>query len=215
GIVAGRLRERYYRPTYVLTDSKGRLKGSGRSIPGYHMQQELQACKEHLVEFGGHAMAAGFSLEKEELEHFRQALEEHCTLESADLVEKVYFDKVVALRELDVALVQQLEWMEPVGEQNPAAVFAKADAVISSVRMCGKEMHIAQVQFEEDGKRYSAVDFHGEEGIGKAICERYGIEAWEQLKNGGARGQYRVDLLFAAEINDRYGSLQLRLIDCQ
>lgn len=215
GIVAGRLRERYYRPTYVLTNSKGRLKGSGRSIPGYHMQQELQACKQCLIEFGGHAMAAGFSLEMNELENFRQALAVQCALEDEDLVEKVYFDKVVALQELDVALAQQLEWLEPVGEQNPAAVFAKADALISSVRMCGKEMHIAQVQFEEDGKRYSAVDFQGEEGIGKAIFERYGKDAWEQLKNGGARGQYRVDLLFAVEINNRYGSLQLRLIDCQ
>ena len=80
GIVAGNLREQFYRPVYVITDSGDHLKGSGRSIPGYHMQQELQACQKYLTEFGGHAAAAGFSLRREQLEWLKSALLAHCSL---------------------------------------------------------------------------------------------------------------------------------------
>lgn len=214
GIVAGRLREKYYRPIYMVTDSGDHLKGSGRSIPGYHMQQELMACREYLLEFGGHAMAAGFSLQRDKLELLRQALSEHCSLQSEQLVEKLYFDKEVSLRQIDASLVSQLAWLEPIGEANPGAVFAKREAEIASVRMCGKQMQIAQIRLREDGKLYQAVDFHAEECFGPAICARYGADAWEQLKAG--RGEnYRINLLFSAEIDEMYGSLQLKIIDCQ
>lgn len=214
GIVAGRLREKYYRPVYMITDSGDHLKGSGRSIPGYHMQQELSACQEHLMEFGGHAMAAGFSLRKEALASLQQALTEHCTLVEEELIEKVYFDKEVSLVQIDKELVQQLSWMEPVGEANPGAVFVKRDARIASVRMCGKENQIAQIQIREDGKIYRAVDFHAEDCLGMAVCERYGESAWQQMKAGGM-GDWKVNLLFTAEIDSKYGSLQLRVLDCQ
>lgn len=215
GIVAGRLRERYYRPVFLVTDSGDCLKGSGRSIPGYHMQQALQACREDLMEFGGHAMAAGFSLQREKLEKLREHLLANSRLSGEDLVEKIYYDREVSLAELDVALAQQLKWMEPTGANNPAAVFVKRDAKVASVRMCGKDMHIAQIRFEEEGKQYSAVDFRGEECFGRAVCERHGETAWEQLKSGGGRNQYSMTILFSVEINDMYGSLQLHLIDCQ
>lgn len=214
GIVAGRLREKYYRPVYMITDSGDHLKGSGRSIPGYHMQQELLACREHLTEFGGHAMAAGFSLEKTELEALRQALFRHCTLTEAELVEKVYFDKEVSLSQIDKEVVTQLAWLEPIGEANPGAVFAKRDAEIHSVRMCGKENQIAQIQIQENGKWYRAVDFHAEDCLGKAICARYGAGEWERMKSGAA-GEWLVDLLFTASFDHKYGSLQIQLSDCQ
>ena len=215
GIVAGRLREKYYRPVYLVTDSGDHLKGSGRSIPGYHMQRELLACREHLTEFGGHAMAAGFSLQRDNLDFLREALLANCNLSEDDLTEKIYFDKEVSLSELDVALARHLNWMEPTGEKNPYAVFAKRDAQIVSVRMCGKDMSVARIQFAEDGKQYQAVDFRGEDCAGKAICERYGQSAWEGLKRGEGRGKYCIDILFSVGVNDRYGSLQLHLIDCQ
>lgn len=215
GIVAGRLREKYYRPVFLVTDSGGQLKGSGRSIPGYHMQQALLARREDLLEFGGHAMAAGFSLRKDRLEILRQHLLEDCRLSDEDLIEKVYYDREVSLSELDTVLAQQLTWLEPTGEANPSAVFVKREALIGSVRMCGKDMHIAQIRFVEDEKAYQAVDFQGEERLGRVICRRYGEDVWEELKHGGAREKYRLTILFALEVNDRYGSIQLRLIDCQ
>lgn len=214
GIVAGRLREKYYRPVYMITDSGDHLKGSGRSIPGYHMQQALLACREHLMEFGGHAMAAGFSLKKTELAALRQALLYQCTLTEADMVEKVYFDKEVNLSEIDQSLVTQLAWLEPLGEGNPGAVFAKRDAVVHSVRMCGKENQVAQIQIVEDGNTYRAVDFHAEDCLGAAVCARYGTEEWERMKTG-AEGDWKLNILFTAELDRQYGSLQLQLSDCQ
>lgn len=214
GIVAGRLREKYYRPVYMITDSGDHLKGSGRSVPGYHMQQALLACREHLTEFGGHAMAAGFSLQKTELDALRQALSEQCTLTEADLLEKVYFDKEVRLEQIDQDLVSQLRWLEPVGEANPGAVFVTRNARIRSVRMCGKENQIAQIQIYEDGKTYRAVDFHAEDCLGAAICKRYGREAWEQMRSGRL-SNLEVSILFTAEIDSKYGSLQIRISDCQ
>ena len=214
GIVAGNLREQFYRPVYVITDSGDHLKGSGRSIPGYHMQQELQACQKYLTEFGGHAAAAGFSLRRAQLEGLKSALLAHCSLTQEQLIEKVTYDREVALAEMDTTLVTQLSWMEPTGEQNAPAVFAKRDAQIAQIRMCGADMHIAQVRFVENGKIYQAVDFSGEECIGNAVRDRYGEQVWERLKQG-ERGEYTVDILFSVSINERYGSLQLQLIDCQ
>lgn len=214
GIVAGRLREKYYRPVYMITNSGDHLKGSGRSIPGYHMQQELLACREHLIEFGGHAMAAGFSLEKDKLDGLRQALLEHCLITEADLTEKVYFDKEVSLGQIDKELVSQLAWLEPIGETNPGAVFAKQEAEIHSIRMCGRENQIAQIQIQEDGKWYRAVDFHAEDCLGKAICARYGTGEWEKMKSG-AVGVWNVDILFTATLDQKYGSLQFQLSECQ
>lgn len=214
GIVAGRLREKYYRPVYMITDSGGHLKGSGRSIPGYHMQKALLACREHLTEFGGHAMAAGFSLEKSELAAFRQALLSQCTLTEEELAEKVYFDKEVRLSQMDRQLVTQLAWLEPIGAENPGAVFAKRDAVIHSVRMCGKENQVAQIQIVEDGNTYRAVDFHAKDCLGTAVSTRYGAGEWERMKTG-IEGDWKVDILFTAELDQRYGSLQLQLSDCQ
>ena len=214
GIVAGRLREKYYRPVYMITDSGDHLKGSGRSIPGYHMQQELLACSEHLMEFGGHAMAAGFSLEKTELDGLRQALFAHCSLSEEDLTEKIYFDKEVKLEQIDKDLVTQLAWLEPIGEANPGVLFAKRDAEIHSVRMCGREMQIAQIQMVEDGKWYRAVDFCAEDCLGKAICARYGDREWEKMK-AGAVGAWKVDILFTASLDQKYGSLQFQLSECQ
>lgn len=214
GIVAGRLREKYYRPVYMITDSGDHLKGSGRSIPGYHMQQELLACREHLIEFGGHAMAAGFSLKKEELEPLRQALLQHCTLAESELVEKIYFDKEVSFAQINKDLVHQLAWLEPVGEGNPGAVFAKRDAEIHSIRMCGKENQIAQIQICEDGKIYRAVDFRAEDCLGRAVRTRYDDETWKQMKAGNI-GEWVVNIIFTAEIDSVYGTVQLRVLDCQ
>lgn len=178
------------------------------------MQQALLACREHLMEFGGHAMAAGFSLKKTELAALRQALLRQCTLTEADMVEKVYFDKEVNLSEIDQSLVTQLAWLEPLGEGNPGAVFAKRDAVVHSVRMCGKENQVAQIQIVEDGNTYRAVDFHAEDCLGAAVCARYGTEEWERMK-AGAEGDWKLNILFTAELDRQYGSLQLQLSDCQ
>lgn len=213
GIVAGRIREKYYRPTYILTDGEKGLKGSGRSIPGYHMQQALLKCKELLTEFGGHALAAGFSLPKENLEIFRKTLNEQCNLKEEELIETVTFDKELPFKDVSSGLVEQLKYMEPFGEKNPGALFAKRDVIVKSVYMCGKENQIARLKLMDDGSVYDAVDFRAEEHIGPAIEERYGSGVWENMKAGKC-GQ-SIDVLYVPDINDRYGNVQFKIVDCR
>lgn len=214
GIVAGRIKEKFYRPTYLMTDSNGVLKGSGRSIPTYHMQQSLQECKEQLIGFGGHSQAAGFSLEKSNFDKFTEALFAKSKLTERDLVQRIYFDKLVDFAELTIPVIHQLSWIEPAGAGNESVLFGKKDAQISSVRMCGAEMTIAQVTFAEGGKLYRGVDFRGEERLGKAIITKYGVEQWEKIKEGNTIKDIFVDILFSVQINEKYGNIQIVIEDC-
>lgn len=212
GIVAGRIREKYYRPAYILTDGEKGLKGSGRSIPGYHMQKALQNCQELLTEFGGHALAAGFSLPKENLEKFRDTLNEQCGISDEELVEKVSFDMELELSEATKNLVEQLHYMEPFGEANDSAVFARANLKIKSMYMCGKENQIAKLKLEDDGLLYEAVDFHADNCLSRAIGEKYGKDEWEEMKQG-KYGQ-KISILYQPEINNWSGNVQMKIIDC-
>lgn len=212
GIVAGRIREKYYRPAYVLTDGEKGLKGSGRSIPGYHMQQALQNCQELLTEFGGHALAAGFSLPKENLDKFRDALNEQCNLTDEEFVEKISFDMELELLEATKNLVEQLHYMEPFGESNDSAIFARGKLKIKSMYLCGKENQIAKLKLEDEGLLYEAVDFHADNCLSRVIEEKYGKDEWEQMKQG-KYGQ-QISILYQPEINNWSGNVQMKIIDC-
>ena len=213
GIVAGRIREKYYRPAYVLTDGEKGLKGSGRSIPGYHMQQALQNCQELLTEFGGHALAAGFSLPKENLDKFRETLNEQCNLTDEELVEKISFDMELELLDATKNLVEQLHYMEPFGESNDSAVFARGKLKIKSMYLCGKENQIAKLKLEDEGLLYEAVDFHADNCLSGVIEEKYGKDAWKQMKQG-KYGQ-QISILYQPEINNWSGNVQMKIIDCK
>ena len=212
GIVAGRIREKYYRPAYILTEGEKGLKGSGRSIPGYHMQQALQNCQELLTEFGGHALAAGFSLPKENLEKFRDVLNEQCSLSKDDLIEKVSFDMELEFANATKNLVEQLHYMEPFGEANESAVFARGKVKIKSMYMCGKENQIAKLKLEDEGLFYEAVDFHADNCLSRAIEEKYGKQEWEEMKQGKFGQQ--ISILYQPEINNWSGNVQMKIIDC-
>lgn len=214
GIVAGRIREKYYRPVYILTKSENGLKGSGRSIPGYHMQSELMKCQNLLTEFGGHAMAAGFSLPEENLIKFRNTLNSQCRLKPDELIEKIIFDKEAGLAEITTELVTQLKWLEPFGEANERAVFARRGVIIKAVYMCGKKKQIAQLKLEDNGMIFDAVDFNAEKCTGSAITDRYGRDIWESMKDGIICGQ-EIDILYVPGINGMYGNIQFRILDCR
>ena len=125
GIIAGRLRERYYRPTIVITDSAEGIKGSGRSIETYNMFEELMKCKELFTKFGGHPMAAGLSMEKGMAEVLRKRLNEQTTLTSEDLTEKVVIDVPMPIDYITEHLVEELSVLEPFGKANTKPVFAE------------------------------------------------------------------------------------------
>lgn len=149
GIVAGRIRERYYKPTFVLTRAEDGLKGSGRSIDAYHMYEELNKCKSLLTKFGGHKLAAGLSLEERDLAEFRKALNENAQLSEEDLIPKISIDMQMPLRYVDEQLIEQLELLEPFGKGNPKPVFVEKDLEILNTRILGKNQNVLKLQVRD------------------------------------------------------------------
>ena len=142
GIVAGRIRENYYKPVFVLTDAEEGVKGSGRSIDGYHMYEELNKCKELLTKFGGHRLAAGLSLPKENVGKFREMLNKNCTLTEEEMKEKVTIDMEMPFGCVTEGLVKELELLEPFGKGNTKPVFAARDVTLLGARILGKNRNV-------------------------------------------------------------------------
>ncbi len=144
GIIAGRLRERFQKPAFVLTDGEEYVKGSGRSIESYHMFDALMEVKDLLLKFGGHPMAAGLSLLKENVDEFRRALNEHADLTEEDFVKKVWIDVPMPLEYISEPLIEELDLLEPYGQGNEKPLFAQKDLSIRSVRVLGKNRNVVK-----------------------------------------------------------------------
>ena len=167
GIIAGRIRERYYKPVFVLTRGEKGVKGSGRSIEAYSMYDELTKCKELLTQFGGHPMAAGLSLPEEHVELFQKKINEVCTLTEQELIPKVTIDVPMPLSYVKPSLVQELEMLEPFGKGNPRPLFAQKNVRVLSPRVVGKNRNVVQMKvMDEMGNVWSAVYF----GDGDRFC---------------------------------------------
>ena len=144
GIIAGRLRERFQKPAIVLTDGEAHVKGSGRSIESYHMFDALVEVKELLLKFGGHPMAAGLSLLKENVDELRRALNEKAELTEEDFVKKVWIDVPMPLEYISEPLIEELDLLEPYGQGNEKPLFAQKDLSIRSVRVLGKNRNVVK-----------------------------------------------------------------------
>ena len=173
GIIAGRLRERYHKPSFVLTRGEEGVKGSGRSIESYSMYEKLCECKEYLTKFGGHPMAAGLSLEEENVERFRRKLNEQSGLTEEDLVEKVTIDVPMPIHYIRKDLVQELSLLEPFGKGNEKPLFAQKNLWISQMRVFGKNRNVVKMRLTDengypmDGVYFGNGDEFAEEGSGK------------------------------------------------
>ena len=154
GIIAGRIRERYTKPVFVLTKGEEGVKGSGRSIEAYHMFQEMVKCKELLTKFGGHPMAAGLSMKEENIEKFRRKLNENCTLTDEDMIEKVVIDVPMPMSYVTIPLIRQLGQLEPFGKGNTKPVFAQKDIRFSKCRVLGKNRNVVKMT-AQDGFGFS------------------------------------------------------------
>lgn len=160
GIIAGHLKERYYKPTFVLTGTADGLKGSGRSIEAYSMYEELCKCRELLSKFGGHPMAAGISLPEENLEAFRRLLNENSTLTEEDLVPKKLIDIKMPIGYISKELIHQLDILQPYGEGNKAPVFAESGLVVSGARLLGRKGNVAKMRLTgADGRSVEGIYF--------------------------------------------------------
>ncbi len=150
GIIAGRIREHYTRPVFVLTKAEEGVKGSGRSIESYHMFQELVKCRELLTKFGGHPMAAGLSLTEENIGAFRQRLNENCTLTAEDMVEKIVIDVPMPMSYVTIPLIRQISQLEPFGKGNTKPVFAQKNLRISNARVFGKNRNVVKMLLTDE-----------------------------------------------------------------
>lgn len=146
GIVAGRIREKYYKPTFVLTNAEEGAKGSGRSIDTYHMYDEMTKCKDMLGKFGGHKLAGGLSIPIENIDAFRKRLNENCTLSEEELYEKISIDMQLPLAYVSETLIGELECLEPFGKANPKPVFAEKNIQIKETRILGKNKNVLKIQ---------------------------------------------------------------------
>lgn len=160
GIIAGRIREKYYKPVFILTKGEHGVKGSGRSIETYSMFEELVKCRELLEQFGGHPMAAGLSMKEENVELFRKTLNANCTLTEQELTPKVVIDVPVPVSYLTKELTAQISLLEPFGKGNTRPLFAQKGLRVLNSRIFGKNRNVAKMQvMDEQGTVIDAVYF--------------------------------------------------------
>ena len=160
GIIAGRIREAYNKPVFVLTKSSKGVKGSGRSIEAYSMYEELVKCRDLLTQFGGHPMAAGLSMEEKNVEAFRRRLNENCTLTEQELIPKIMIDVPMPISYLTKQLTEQLKVLEPFGKGNTKPLFAQKNLRAVGIRILGRNRNVAKMLLmDEHGNKMDAVYF--------------------------------------------------------
>ena len=160
GIIAGRIREKYYKPTIVLTNAEEGVKGSGRSIDGYNMFEEINKCKELLIKFGGHPMAAGMSLSEENVEKFRKKLNDCANLSESDLTKVTWIDVAMPVDYVTMDLVKQLSVLEPFGKSNEKPIFADNNLIVKNAYLIGKNKNVLKITLEnERGNIIEAISF--------------------------------------------------------
>ena len=212
GIIAGRIRERYYRPTFVLTRGEEGVKGSARSIEGYHIYEEMTKCSSFFTKYGGHKMAAGLSMREEDVEPFRQKINEICTLTEDDLQEKIHIDVPMPVSYVSFRLVEELELLEPFGTGNPKPVFAQKDLKFVSARALGKAGNVLRFTVEDsEQKRWEMMYFGGKDNFEAYAAEKYGQTALDGLYSGKGSPLY-FDVVYYPGVNTWQGNTKLQLV---
>lgn len=173
GIIAGRIRERYYRPVFVLTKAEEGVKGSGRSIEAYDMFAQMCRCRALFTKFGGHKLAAGLSLEEDNVQRFRETINALCDLTEEDLQEKVSIDMQLPFPYITEELIRELELLEPFGKGNQKPLFAERNLRVVSPRVFGKNRNVLKCRLEDmQGNQMEAVYFGDVEKCLKTMEEK-------------------------------------------
>ena len=200
GIIAGRIRERYYRPVFVLTKGEEAVKGSGRSIEAYSMFQEMSGCRELFLKYGGHPMAAGLSIAEENVPEFRRRINAACTLTKADLTEVIRIDLALPFSCVSESLIEELALLEPFGKGNTKPVFAARDVQILEAKVLGKNQNVLRMKLVDESQTV-------QEGIYFNSCMQ---EVLADLQ-----GKPKIHILYYPEVHEYRGrrSLQLRVVN--
>ena len=212
GIIAGRIREMYHHPVLVVVDSDvpGVLKGSGRSIEGYHMFEALQQCSDRLLKFGGHAMAAGFSLQADQFDAFVKELNENCALTEAAFIPTVHIDVPMPMSYVTEPLIEQLDALAPFGKGNEKPVFAQKDLNALSAKIMGKDRNVVKLTLEDkDGYISEGIYFRAQE-FEENIVSWFGQEEYDKLLHGWLNNVI-LNIVYYPSVNEFNGNRTIQM----
>lgn len=212
GIIAGRIKEKYYMPTIILTNGQDGVKGSGRSIEEYNMFEELNKCKELLKRFGGHPMAAGLSLDYENIEILRRELNQKTSLTEEDLIPKVYIDVHLPLEHISFKLVEELKMLEPFGKGNSKPLFAEKNLKINRGFILGANKNVLKLSLQsKSGITIDGLYFGDIGNFEEDFVKVYSKDALNNLYRGIDENIY-IDVIYNPSINEYMGRISLQLI---
>lgn len=212
GIIAGRIREKYNVPTFILTKAETGAKGSGRSIEEYNMFEELIKCKDLLGNFGGHPMAAGLSISEDNIYEFRKRLNENTTLKDEDLFKKVTIDSVLPFDSINYDLINELDKLEPFGKGNSKPLFAEKNVNVLKAFVLGKNKNVLKLKLKTLlGKNIDGIHFGDIEEFEKMIIDKYGSEELQKLYDG-VYNEVMIDLVFYPSVNEYNGNVSIQIV---
>lgn len=206
GIIAGRIKEKFNKPTIIMTQSSqnGILKGSGRSIEAYNIYKEVFEIKDVLESFGGHPMACGLSIRSDKVEEFRQKLNDKSKLKKDDFVNIINIDAQIPIDKLSLEFAESLQRLEPFGKDNPKAKFADKNLFIKNINMIGKNNNTMKMILNKNGRDIEAIKFNAQKDY-KYLSDKFKANI---IGN-------KIDAVFYPDINEFNGrrNLQVKLID--
>lgn len=212
GIIAGRIREAYHKPAFVLTKSEDGVKGSGRSIETYSMYEELCKCQELFTKFGGHPMAAGLSLPEANVEIFREKINACCGLTEEDFIPKIKIDIPMPVDYPDIPLVNELSLLEPFGKANVKPQFADKNLGIDRAVVVGKNQNVLKLTLRtEHGCVISAVYFGDVDAFREYYSKKYGENEVNQAFLG-RKNEIRMSVVYYPEINRYQGNESVQIV---
>lgn len=212
GIIAGRVKDLYYKPTIVLTQGETGVKGSGRSIKEYNIFEELTKCKDLIENFGGHPMAAGLSLKFEDIGRLRSRLNKISTLTEEDLTRKVYVDLGLPIEYVTYNLIEELSLLEPFGKGNSKPIFGERKLRIKKMFKLGAKENVLKFIFQsKSGTSIEGILFNNTSSFEASIIERYGEEILDKLYKG-VDNKVLIDIIYYPSINEYRGRTNIQLI---
>lgn len=201
GIIAGRIREYYYRPTFILTKGEDGVKGSGRSTEEYSMYEQMCKCSDLLTKFGGHPMAAGLSLPEENVEAFRKQMNENCPFRAEEMVQTIHIDVPMPVDYVTNALVEEFSILAPFGKDNPKPVFADRNLKISRMWIVGKNQNVLRMTLiSKQGRPLSAIYFGDIEAMQTYLMEQYGTQEVDKAFHG-RENNMQISIVYSPKLN--------------
>lgn len=211
GIIAGRIRERYHHPVFILTRGEEGVKGSGRSVEGYSMYQAMTEVKQYFTKFGGHAMAAGLSMREEDIEKLRREMNQRCRLEPEDFIPGIHIDVPMPMDYGDERLADQLELLEPFGTGNPKPLFAQKNIIFLAGCRMGANKNFARYRVRTpEGTEKQLVFFGDPERFDLYLDEKFGAGSREALYDD--RGNFPLSVAYQLGKNTYKGRTEVQYI---